>query len=172
MAAKMVQDRVYAKECLVVCDLRWTISQSGRVLGHTADTVTEAQVYSAITGKDIDEVGLTKAGERVFNLQRAIMLRQGWGGRKGDRIMDYLFTEPLKKGELFYNYNGFVPGKDGEVISRVGAVVERDKFEQMKTEYYGLRGWDTETGYPTKAKLQELKLDDIATDLEGRGLVK
>jgi len=42
----------------------------------------------------------------------------------------------------------------------------------MKTEYYRYRGWDTQTGFPTKAKLKELKLNDVAADLAGRGLVK
>jgi aldehyde:ferredoxin oxidoreductase len=111
-------------------------------------------------------------GERIFNLQRAILLRQGWEGRKDDKIMDYFFTTPLKKGELFFNTDGLMPGKNGEIISRVGAVVEKDKFEQMKTEYYSLRGWDIESGLPTKAKLEELRLSDVAADLAGRGLLK
>jgi len=172
LAAKMLQDRVFAKESLVLCDLRWTMTQSARVLGTTIDNIMESQVYSAITGKEIDDAELAKMGERIFNLQRAILLRQGWQGRKGDRIMDYLFTEPLKKGEMFFNADALMPGQNGEIISRVGAVIEKDKFEKMKTEYYGYRGWDAITGFPTKAKLTELKLDDVAADLAGRGLVK
>jgi len=172
LAAKMLQDRVFAKESLVLCDLRWTMTQSARVLGTTIDNIMESQVYSAITGKEIDDAELAKMGERIFNLQRAILLRQGWQGRKGDRIMDYLFTEPLKKGEMFFNADALMPGQNGEIISRVGAVIEKDKFEKMKTEYYGYRGWDAITGFPTKAKLTELKLDDVAADLAGRGLIK
>ena len=172
LAAKKLQDRVFAKESLVVCDLRWTMTQAARILGTSADTVTEDQVYSAITGKETDNADFTAIGERIFNLQRAILLRQGWPGRDGDSILDYFFTEPLKKGELFYNADGLMPGKDGEIISRIGAVVDKDKFEQMKTEYYGFRGWDAATGLPKKAKLAELGLNDVAADLAGRGLLK
>jgi aldehyde:ferredoxin oxidoreductase len=169
LAAKKMQDRVFAKESLVLCDLRWTMSQAGRVLGTTKDTVTEEQVYTAITGKEIDTSEFNRTGERIFNVQRAILLRQGWGGRKGDTILDYFFTEPFKKNELFFNAEGLMPGKDGETISKIGATVDREKFEQMKTEYYELRGWDND-GYPTKAKLRELELDDVAEDLGKRGL--
>ncbi len=64
-----------------------------------------------------------------------------------------------------------VPGKDGEIISRKGKVLNREKFEKMKDEFYELRGWDVASGLQTKAKLMELDLDDIIEDLEKRGLV-
>jgi aldehyde:ferredoxin oxidoreductase len=172
LAAKKIQDRVLARESLVLCDLRWTEAQINRETGNTNDTVTEAKLYSAITGNEIDDTELARIGERIFNLQRAILLRQGWGGRKDDKILDYYFTEPLKKGEIFIHPDGLMPGKNDEIITRVGAVVEKDKFEQMKTEYYQWRGWDTDTGLPTRTKFQELKLNDVAEDLTGRGLLK
>ena len=172
LAAKKMQDRVFAKESMVICDLRWTMSQAGRVLGTSKDTVSEEQVYTAITGKNIDTTEFDSYGERIFNLQRAILLRQGWDGRKGDTLLDYLFTEPFRKNELFFNAEGLMPGKGEEVISKIGATVDREKFEQMKTDYYEQRGWDTATGYPTKAKLKALKLDDVAEDLGKRGLAK
>ena len=56
-------------------------------------------------------------------------------------------------------------------MSRKGEVVDRKKFEEMKEEYYKLRGWDVATGLQTRAKLQELELGDIASDLEQRGLL-
>jgi aldehyde:ferredoxin oxidoreductase len=172
MAAKRIQDRVFAKESLVICDLRWTMSHAARVLGTTGDIVSESQVYAAVTGKDSDDTEFARTGERIFNLQRAILLRQGWGGRQGDRIMDYFFTEPLKKGELFCNMECVMPGKDGEIISKEGAVVDREKFEGMKDDYYRLRGWDIATGFPTRAKLNGLGMADVAADLEKRGLVR
>ena len=63
-----------------------------------------------------------------------------------------------------------VPGKDGEVLCRLGTTLDREKFEQMKTDYYELRGWDPVTGYPKREKLTELGLKDAADDLEARGL--
>jgi aldehyde:ferredoxin oxidoreductase len=37
----------------------------------------------------------------------------------------------------------------------------------MLLAYYQARGWDMETGRPSKEKLLELGLDDIAKDLWG-----
>jgi aldehyde:ferredoxin oxidoreductase len=38
-------------------------------------------------------------------------------------------------------------------------------------DYYDERGWDLEKGIPTKAKLLELGLDDIAEDLSRMNLL-
>jgi aldehyde:ferredoxin oxidoreductase len=50
-------------------------------------------------------------------------------------------------------------------------VVDTEKFEKMKSEYYELRGWDVTSGLPTMTKLQELELADVAGDLGKRGLL-
>ncbi|MCJ7604519.1 MAG: hypothetical protein MUO19_00605, partial [Dehalococcoidales bacterium] len=171
LAAKMLQDRVYAKESLVVCDLKWTMTLAMRNGSGPDGPVTESQVYSAITGNEIGEEELYRFGERNFNVQRAVLLRQGWPGRDGDRVLDYMHTEPIEKNSTFFNGEVLLPGRDGEVISRAGEVLDRDRFEDMKTEYYELRGWNPETGYPTREKLEELQLADVAADLAERGLL-
>jgi aldehyde:ferredoxin oxidoreductase len=84
--------------------------------------------------------------------------------------MDYFHDKPLKPGEVFFNPEAFMPGPNGEIISRTGSVLPRDKFEDLKDEYYTLRGWDLKTGFPTVAKLSELDLNDVAADLKKRGL--
>jgi aldehyde:ferredoxin oxidoreductase len=43
--------------------------------------------------------------------------------------------------------------------------VPRQKFEEAKEEYYRLRGWDEKTGHPTRAKLTDLGLEEIAVAL-------
>jgi aldehyde:ferredoxin oxidoreductase len=172
LAAKKIQDRQYVKESLILCDFKFPMTVARSSEDRVGDPTLESQIFSAITGKELDEEGLYKIGERILNLQRAIRLRQGWGGRKGDRLLDYLHTQPLKKGDIFFNPECLVPGRDGEEISKIGAVVERAEFEKMKSEYYELRGWDVESGLPTKAKLEELELGDVATDLKRRGLLK
>ncbi len=169
LAAARIQDRQYAKESLILCDFCWPIMHTALSEDHVGDPTLESQVCAAVTGRDIDEQGLYRIGERVFNLQRAILAREGHRGREHDRLEEFNFTIPLK-GD-FGNPNCTVPGKDGEVFSRKGMVVERDKFEQMKDEYYQIRGWDVATGLQQRAKLEELNLEGVAEKLEGGGLL-
>ena len=64
-----------------------------------------------------------------------------------------------------------MPGKNGEIVSRKGAKIDRKDFEDLKSEYYDLRGWDIASRLPTEKKLLELDLADIAADLKARGLI-
>ncbi len=171
LAAKKIQDRCYAKESLILCDLMWPMMSVNHPMGHVGDPTVENQIYSAITGKETDEPGMAEIGERICNLQRAIHLRQGWDGRKEDLILNYYHDEPLKQGDVFFNPDAVMPGPDGTRISKLGFRVERDDFEKLKTEYYSLRGWGTDTGFPTSGRLAELGLTDIADALAERNML-
>jgi len=118
-----------------------------------------------VTGREVDEDGLNGIGERVFNLQRAILIREGWKGRKDDTLPDHAFTDPLKLDMT--NPDCLLPGKGDEVISRRGAVVDREEFERMKEEYYEMRGWEVANGLQTRAGLEAVGLADISDELEG-----
>jgi aldehyde:ferredoxin oxidoreductase len=50
--------------------------------------------------------------------------------------------------------------------------VDRDEFEKMKGEYYGIRGWDVESGLQTRKSLEDLDLKDVADGLEEAGLLR
>ena len=180
MAAKMVQDRYHAFDCLVLCSWAWPIPENGGIVSgdHIGDTPTlESRIYSAVTGNEIDQEELYKIGEMIFNLERAILLRNGRRGREDDRIDEHYFTVPLQSmaiqefSHLYHNFWCWVPGKDGELLVKSGAVLDREKFEKMMDEYYQYRGWEVRTGLPNRARLEELGLGDIASDLEPRGLV-
>ena len=170
LAAKMIQDREYAKECLVLCSFLWPVLDIANSDYHVGDPSLESQILSAVTGSDIDEEGLYRIGERTFNLQRAILIQEGHRGKEDDNIPDVWFTTPLKGDPI--NPDCLVPGKDGQPISRRGAVVDRTEFERTREEYYQLRRWDTATGFPTRATLRELDLDDLAAELAPEGLPK
>ena len=169
LAAKMIQDRECAKESLILCSYLFPVMFSRQTEDRVGDPSLESKILSAVTGNEIDEDGLYRIGERIFNLQRAILAREGHRGREYDRISEYNFTKPLKFD--LHNPELLSPGKGDEVVNKRGAVLDRDKFERLKEEYYGLRGWDISTGLQTKAKLGELGLRDIVPDLERRGLV-
>jgi aldehyde:ferredoxin oxidoreductase len=168
LAAKVIQDRTYAKESLILCDLKWphlSIADTDR-----SKNTLESRIFSAITGRDMDGEELNRTGERVFNLQRAILAREGWGGRAGDRLLDYFHDEPLQF--VRFDRDCMVPGKNGAPTSRKGAVVDRAEFEKMKSEYYKLRGWDAASGFQNRECLHNLQLDDIVAELEKSGLLR
>jgi aldehyde:ferredoxin oxidoreductase len=159
LAAKKIQDREYAKESLILCDFAWPITDVDCSEDHRGDPAVESRIFSAVTGRETDEEGLNEFGERVFNLQRAILHREGHIGREADRIHDMFYNFPLK--EAFLNPECLATGPAGEPISRKGEMVDREKFEALKTEYYRLRGWDTETGLQTREGLKRLGLEDL-----------
>ena len=169
LAAAKIQDRQYAKECLILCDFSWPIAHSLNTEDHMGDPTLESRICAAVTGRDVDEEGLYKIGRRVFYLQRAILAREGRKGREGDSLPEFEYTVPLK-GD-FGNPNCMVPGKDGEPFYRKGMVVDRGEFEKMKDEYYETRGWDVSTGLQRQAELEELGLGDVAKTLETEGLL-
>lgn len=107
-----------------------------------------ARLFNLVTGKDWDTEKLLLAGERIRNLERMFDVRQGLR-RADDTLPRKFFEKPLAKGKY------------------EGAVLEKDKFEKMKDEYYQLRGWDSQTGIPTREKLVELGLEDIAAEVLG-----
>jgi len=133
------------------------------------DPGIESKIYSAVVGKEVDEEGLYGIGERVFNLQRAILAREGHRGKEPDQLPEFSYRIPLERTE--HNPECLLPGVGGEAITRKGAVVEKDKFENMRDEYYSLRGWDVATGLQTAAKLDHLGLRDVAEDLAKSELV-
>jgi aldehyde:ferredoxin oxidoreductase len=169
LAAKTIQDYGYVKESMIVCDLAWPIWQVKEIDDSIRNSTLESRIISAVTGNDIDEVELMKTGERNVNIQRAVLIRQGWGGRKGDDIFDYVFREPL--GFVFVAPESEVPGKDGVITSKKGNILKRDEFEKLKDEYYELRGWDKISGYQTEKRLKALDMADIAAGLNKMGLL-
>jgi aldehyde:ferredoxin oxidoreductase len=91
---------------------------------------------------------LDKAGERIFNLLRAIDIRNYDRGRKIDE----------------QTIDGFMyPGKDD------GVMLDRDKFLKLLDKYYEIRGWNERNGWPTRVKLEELGLKEVADELETIG---
>ena len=54
-----------------------------------------------------------------------------------------------------------VPGPGEEVISRKGQTLDRHVFEEMREEFYQLRGWDSESGLQKAETLERLGLSDL-----------
>ncbi len=170
LASAKVQDRTYAKDSLGLCDFGWPIMDSFNTEDNVGDPTLENQVFSAVTGIDTDENGLNLYGERIFNLQRAILLREGWRPVADDAPPEFNFTDPIVFDKL--NPQLIVPGPAEEPVSTKGAVLDRSEFEQMRARYYKLRGWDPETGLQSAACLERLDMPDVKDALEPLRFIK
>jgi len=169
-AAMRIMDRTYAKDSLVLCDSAWPLMVSWNTADSVGDPTLESRIFSTVTGLETDEAGLLRYGERIFNLQRMILLREGRQAIQDDTLEEFNFHDPVQF--VFMNPEVLVPGPGDEVFSRKGRTLKRDEFEKMRNEFYQLRGWDPETGLQKLETLQELELDDIADELIQSGLIK
>lgn len=113
-----------------------------------APTATEntAALMEAVTGLTLTPEEVTQVGERINNLARAFNVREGFT-RADDTFPDRLMTEPLQSG------------------ASKGQLISKEDLNAMLDEYYTLRGWDLNTGIPTRKKLIELSLDYVADQL-------
>ena len=169
LMAKKIQDRQYVKESLILCDFLWPVVDLESTDDHVGDPTLESRILSAVTGNEVSEEDLYKIGERVFNLQRAILVREGHRGKEFDTPPERCFSVPVEFDVA--SPDCLMPGKNGELISRKGAVVDREQFERMKDEYYEIRQWDVATGLQTRTQLEKLDLGDVADDLEKKELL-
>jgi aldehyde:ferredoxin oxidoreductase len=134
------QNRLTWGECCIWCTF------PTRSEWHKPDLLTK--IVNAATGIDFGgfEEAL-KIGERVWNVERAFNVREGFD-RRHDTLPERFLKEPIPSG----------PSK-GQIF----------ELEPLLNEYYQARGWDVATGLPTRAKLEELGLKDIADELEKMG---
>ncbi len=170
--AAIIQNRQYAKETLIACDFLFPLTTADGAEDHVGDPDLECRLLSAVTGMNIAEGEYYRIGERVFNLQRAIQTVEGRVGRNDDRPNEFYFTEPMREEPGFlgiFNPEFMLPGPAGELITRMGAVLDREKFTAMMDEYYSLRGWNGASGLQTEAVLEKLGLSDIASRLRQAG---
>ena len=164
MAAAKIIDRTYVKDSLLLCDSSWPIMVSWNTPDGVGDPALESRIFSAVTGIETDEIELNKYGERIFNLQRGILLREGWDPRSDDVPKEFNFTDPVET--VFMNPDVIVPGQGEEIISRKGQTLDRDAFETMRKEFYDLRNWDGESGFQKAEALEHLGLSDLVQDLK------
>jgi aldehyde:ferredoxin oxidoreductase len=92
-------------------------------------------LFNAATGREWDIAETLRAGRRIWNLKRAFNCRLGL--TRANERLPRLLLQPLADGPT----EGYVPDLD-----------------VMLREYYAVRGWDPETGKPTRETLAGLGL--------------
>ncbi len=135
----------------------WRLQVEG--LGEIEGPSVEYHLFRAGTGVDWSEAEFETAAERVFTLERALQVRH-WGR---DRTMDEMVLPFFERPEALTS--PFL----GE---RVG--LDRDQFRPVLDRLYSLLGWDPETGWPTRDKLEALGLAELyapMVDVHPKGIV-
>ncbi len=139
-AVLLTQNRSMVINALVLCDWLYPSLQSVAAEDRQGDTSLESQLLEAATGLHLSEEELNRVGERIWNVARLIMVREG-RTREEDTVHSSFFEKS--------------PGEK---------CIDRAEFEKAKSRYYRLRGWDEKTGRPSQEKLKELGLMDLADD--------
>lgn len=110
----------------------------------------EYHMYWHATGAELSEAEFQGLAERVFNLERALQVRNWDRSRSVDeQVVPY-----------FEQHENIANPLVGERMP-----LDRQQFASLLDEYYTLRGWDTATGRPTRARLEALGLADVADEL-------
>ncbi|MDY6935690.1 MAG: aldehyde ferredoxin oxidoreductase N-terminal domain-containing protein [Spirochaetota bacterium] len=169
------------KQSILYCDYRFPDfynPHSPNKRGLTGEG--EQKFFNAVTGKNLSFTEGMEIGRKIWNLDNAIWSLQG---RHRDIVhfADYIYNIPFAGKESIAGAGSFtmyyMPGKeDGEwdYISVEGRSLDKSKFEEWKSKFYKLEGWDISTGWPTRKTLKSLGLDFVADELKkkdrlGRG---
>ncbi len=107
-----------------------------------------AKLLTALTGVDYSEASVVEAMERIYSIERALLIRQGIT-RRQDRLVlpaDQLGTPEEKQAQ--------------------------EEHARMLTDYYKARGWEPENGVPTRATLEKYGLKYVADELASHGPYK
>jgi aldehyde:ferredoxin oxidoreductase len=123
----------------------WRLSGVAGV-GEIEGPSIEYHLFAAGTGVDWTEDAFMAAAERVCTLERALQVRQ-WGR---DRAMDESILPYFEEPEL--HQSAYLDRRYG---------LDRSQFAPVLDQFYALHGWDTDHGWPTQARLDELGLSDV-----------
>jgi aldehyde:ferredoxin oxidoreductase len=169
--AKMVSwQRYYTrfwKQSMLFCDSRWpdfvNILRPDKI-GSTG--IAEPKYVKAVTGKDFSFQDGIELGRKIWNLDHAIWTLQG---RHRDMVhfVDNVYEKiPLFPVDIRMAY---MPGKENgkwDYYAYSRRKLDRDKFDEFKTRFYRLQGWDESSGFPKRKTLESFGLGYVADELE------
>ncbi|MHB1162315.1 MAG: aldehyde ferredoxin oxidoreductase family protein, partial [Chloroflexota bacterium] len=129
---KWFEDYAAVVDALALCKFNWVSMVD---LSSSSDRM--AELVESCTGWRVDGAALLRAGERIYNVEKAFNARLGLD-RKADNfsVPEKFLEEPLPDG-----------GGKGEIF----------ELDQMLDDYYTARGWGLD-GLPKRAKRDQLGL--------------
>ncbi len=128
----------------------------------------EPRFFNAVTGNNLTFEQGMEIGRRIWNLERTIWVLQG-RHRDQEVFSDYVYDREQKAGHAAYEipYVLVVHENGKWQYKNVGGrKLDRKKFEEWKTRFYRLEGWDVSTGWPTQKTLESLDLKHVSVELE------
>jgi len=125
--------RYYSILC-TLCDTIGICKFNTRWVGNPIGIREMAELLYSTTGVRMDEEQMIEVAERINNVERAFLVREGIT-RADDVIEGRAMDEPVPSG----------PYK--------GERLDREAFSGMLDDYYEAVGWDKKTGIPTRATL-------------------
>jgi aldehyde:ferredoxin oxidoreductase len=138
----------YAEDWCYLSDTIGAPCMEGRVRDYFDMGVFE-KLYERATGKHKEKEEIKRAGERAFVMIKVLNARMGFN-RKDDKVPERWF-EPI-----------YVDGKEQVFEDYYGNPMSRNEIEKLLDDYYDERGFDVTEGIPTRSKLIELGLGDVA----------
>jgi len=130
-----------------IMDMTGVCSWVTGFMGLPVDDAAIAECMSHGLGETVDVDMLSEAASRVHHLERAFLGKCG------------LTREDDKLSKAYRDR--FQPG--GKPAPELG--FNEEELEKMKDDYYRLRGWNLETGMPTRETLEKYGLQDVAEKL-------
>jgi len=157
-----------------LCKLPWNdvIPEDNKNTKEPAKVIAHVENYAkffyAVTGKKVTIDDIILMSERVYNFQRILNLRMGFGTREHDTI-PYRAVGPVTKEEYesrAERYDkqlkekfGYDPqGKSTEEKMTVLRKHREAEYEKLKDAVYKRRGWNM-NGVPTLQKVKSLGID-------------
>ena len=138
------EDVYAASDALGLCSFTTTASY-----GSTPKRMSA--LFSALTGRRLDEPGLRLVGRRIVTLERLLNLRLGWTHQASNQAPWRILHEPFEDRS----------GRRYELST--------ETLSGMVREYRALHGWDLESGVPSDETLDRLGLRGLAAEMSGVG---
>ena len=111
-----------------------------------------------ITGFEVTAREVKVGGERIWNLEKLLNVRQGFTAEDdtfcGTELLNIDNPMKLRSGERY-------------LMDWLDRRVTKKDLDQMLVDYYDERGWDADKGIPTPAKLAELGLEAYIPIVQG-----
>ena len=144
--------RSVMKDCLPVDDFVFPMIYSPNTpdhycrIGDIEGPSLEYHLFKAGTGAPWSEGEFEQAAERIYTLERALQVRHWARDRKMDELVlpAYEYLENWQNPMLDKRY-----------------ALDPVQFKPVMDEYYALRGWGVESGWPTAEHLNDVGLAEV-----------